>query len=32
MLLKDVGTIDSLWQAHMDLLAQGDPLKLDDEN
>ena len=29
---KDVGTIDSLWQAHMDLLAQGDPLKLDDEN
>ncbi len=29
---KDVGTIESLWQAHMDLLAQGDPLQLDEES
>ncbi len=27
---KDVGTIDSLWEANMDLLAPGDPLKLYD--
>lgn len=27
---KDVGTIDSLWEANMDLLAPTDPLKLHD--
>ena len=27
---KDVGTIDSLWEANMDLLAPSDPLKLYD--
>jgi glucose-1-phosphate adenylyltransferase len=29
---KDVGTIDSLWEANMDLLAPTDPLKLNDQN
>ena len=28
---KDVGTIDSLWQANMDLLAEDNPLNLADE-
>ena len=27
---KDVGTIDSLWEANMDLLDPNDPLKLYD--
>lgn len=27
---KDVGTIDSLWEAHMDLLAENKPFRLHD--
>lgn len=27
---KDVGTLDSLWQANMDILDQDGPIKLDD--
>jgi len=27
---KDVGTVDSYWQTHMDLLAPDPPLRLDD--
>lgn len=29
---KDVGTIDSLWEANMDLLENNPPLKLNDRN
>lgn len=29
---KDVGTIDSLWQANMDLLVEENPLNLGDES
>lgn len=28
---KDVGTIDSLWEANMDLLSENNPLKLNDD-
>jgi glucose-1-phosphate adenylyltransferase len=29
---KDVGTVESLWKAHMDLLSDNPELMLDDEN
>ena len=29
---KDVGTIDSLWQANMDLLDENDPLNMGDDS
>lgn len=29
---KDVGTIESLWEAHMDLLANDSPIDLNDPN
>ncbi len=29
---KDVGTIDSLWEANMDLLVEENPLNLSDDN
>lgn len=29
---KDVGTVDSLWEANMDLLSENNPLKLNDDN